>query len=63
MAKAEFTARRKALGLSQNEVARRVGMEQGAFSRVVNGARPASATWKRVRRLFGRLERRRERAA
>lgn len=59
MTREEFTARRKALGLTQNEVARRIGMTKGAFSQVVNGKRPGRATWVKVRQLFRRLGRRR----
>lgn len=34
------TARREALGCSQNEIARRADIDQGAFSRMLNGKVP-----------------------
>lgn len=52
----EVQARRKRLGWSQNELARRIRKDPGMVSRVLRGRATSSVVWSRVVRVLLREE-------
>lgn len=60
--KADLIARARALGWSQNELARRAGCQAPHFSRVLNGVRASARVWKAAERALRKAERRRKAA-
>lgn len=52
----EVQARRKRLGWSQNELARRIRKDPGMVSRVLRGQATSSVVWGRVLRVLLREE-------
>jgi ribosome-binding protein aMBF1 (putative translation factor) len=57
----EVQARRKRLGWSQNELARRIRKDPGMVSRVLRGQATSSIVWSRIIRVLSREEGKRAR--
>jgi len=60
---AEVHAARAALGIGQNEFARRCGVDQAVLSKLVRGKVLAAPSERRIRAYLGRLRRRWARAS
>lgn len=63
MKREELVDRARALGWSQNELARRIKRNVGHFSRVLSGERPSAVMWIEAEKVLGREERRRSNGA
>ncbi len=59
--RAELVARARALGWSQNELARRIGRNPGTLSRVFAGKFQSAPAWESAERVILRAERKRSR--
>lgn len=59
--RSELLARARAVGWSQNELARRIGRHPGTLSRVFAGKWTSAPAWEAAERVLLREERRRSR--